>query len=489
MPNEIAFNDIPATVRIPGAYVEFDNRLAGNAVIDYKLLVIGQKLAAGTVAQGIPTRVSSNSAQTEEYFGRGSMAAEMVKAIKAAQPWLETWVIALDDNVAGALASGTLTVTGAPTESATLNLYVAGKRVQAAIATGQTVTQIATAIAAAINADTTLPVTATSAVGVVTLTARHKGECGNALDVRLNYYGESTPKGIAIAIVALSGGTGNPDVATAIAAMGDTWWNWIAMPYTDTANLVLLEAELTSRYGPMRHIGARAFAAYRGTQSDTGTFGSGRNSPHVSCLGTGIAPTPPYIFAAVNAVVAGFSLMADPSRQLHTLVLPGVLAPAMQSRFTDTERNELLYDGISTCSVDSDGTVRIEEQITMYQLNASGLGDDSYLYINTPETWERYRFEQRYLFAQKFPRHKLAKDTEKVGPGQPVMQPKIAKVELLALYKKLQERGWVQDYESYKATLLCQINGSNPNRLDIYDSPIIVGNLRVAAIHVEFRTQ
>ena len=337
--SEIAFNDISASVRIPGVFVEFDNRLAGNAVLDFKLLVFAQKLATGTLATGVPARVSSNAAQTEDYLGRGSMGAEMVKAIKAAQPWLETWVIALDDNAAGAAATGTLTVTGSPTEAGTLNLYIAGKRVQVAITSGQTATQVAAAIAAAINADTTLPVTAAAAAGVVTLTARHKGECGNTLDVRLNYYAEATPKGIAIAIVAMSGGTGNPDIATAIAAMGDTWWNWIVMPYTDAANLTALETELTSRYGGMRQIGARAFCAYRGTASATGTFGNGRNSMHVSCMGTGLSPTPPYIFAAVNAVVAGFSLMNDPARQLHTLVLPGVLAPAMQSRFTDTERN------------------------------------------------------------------------------------------------------------------------------------------------------
>lgn len=487
--SEIAFNDIPANIRNSGVYVEFDNRLAGNAVPDFKLLVIGQRLAAGTVAANLPTRASQNATLTEEQYGRGSMAAEMVKAIKAAQPWLETWVIALDDNVAGAAATGTITVTGSPTEAGTLNVYIAGKRVQAVITSGQTPTQVAAAIVAAITADTTLPVTASAVAGVVTLTARHKGECGNTIDVRLNYYEETTPKGITVAIVAMSGGTGNPDISTAIAAMGDVQYNWIALPYTDAANLALIEAELDARYKPPRQIGGRAFCAFRGTHAATGTFGNTRNSPHVSCMGTGMSPTPPYLWAAVNAAVGGFKLMNDPARQLRTALLVGVKAPAPADRFTDTERNELLFDGISTYTVGPDGTVRIAEQITMYQLNTSGIGDDSYLYINTVETLERYRFEQRYLFSQKYPDWKLAKDTEVVGPGQPVMQPKLAKVELLGLYKRLQERGWVQDYERYKESLVSQINGSNPNRLDIYDSPILVGNLRVTAIHVEFRTQ
>ena len=40
------FNDIPAALRVPGWYIEFDNRLAGNAVFQGKLLVLGQMAGA-----------------------------------------------------------------------------------------------------------------------------------------------------------------------------------------------------------------------------------------------------------------------------------------------------------------------------------------------------------------------------------------------------------------------------------------------------------
>jgi len=163
------------------------------------------------------------------------------------------------------------------------------------------------------------------------------------------------------------------------------------------------------------------------------------------------------------------------------------MPPALGDRWDSPERNLLLFDGIATHKVAAGDAVQIERQITMYQLNAAGLPDDSYLDINTPETLERIRFRQRALFAQKYPRHKLAEDDARVSAGQAVMQPKLANAELLALYTSMEDDGWVQDFDGYKAALVIQINAGDPNRLDIQDSPKLVGQYRVHAQQVQFR--
>lgn len=485
----LPFNDMPANLRIPGVYIEFDNSLAAQAEQEFKVLVIGQRLATGTVAQGVPTRVT-NEAQADEFFGRGSMLAEMLRAMKAKDRFMETWAIALDDNVAGVAAAGSVTFGGSPTEAGTLNAYIAGKRVQTAISAAQASTAIATAFAAAVNADTSLPVTA-AVDGVtqskVNLTARNKGEAANGIDIRLNYYGEATPKGMTVTIAAMTGGSGNPDVADAIAGFGDEWWNWIAMPYTDTANMVALEAELTLRWGPTRQKGARAFCAYRGAHAATGTFGSGRNSPHVTCMGTNLAPQPPYIWAAVNAIAAANPLALDPARPLNTIELTGLMPPALADRWDDDERNLLLWDGISTYKVTRDGRCLIELQITMYQLNASGLPDVSYLFINRPETLERIRFEQRARVAGRFPRHKLSGDANaRFGAGQPIVTETVIKGELLALYQAFIERGWCDDLEGYKASIVVEIDTTN-GRINWKDEPRLIGPANVFAGLAQFR--
>jgi len=485
----ISFNNIPANLRVPGTFIEFDNSLAGNSNIAFKVLIVGQRLAAGSVAEGVPTLVTSVE-QAETFFGRGSMLAEQIKALKAANQFIETWAIALDEAGAGVAAAGSITTTGAATASGTLSLYIAGKKINVAVNSADSQDAIATAIAAAINADTSLPVIA-AVNGVTTeqvdLTCKWKGETGNDIDVRLNYYGESTPSGIAITFGAMAAGVTNPDLSTAIAAMGNEWWNWMVMPFTDAPNLVALETELDARWGPLQQIGARAFCAFKDTLANTSTFGNGGNNPHVSCMGINTSPTPPYIWASINSVVAAAALSIDPARPLQTLKLPGVLPPAIADRWTNSERNTLLFDGVATYTVAGDGSVQIERQITMYQLNAASLPDDSYLDINTPETLERFRFEQRSLFAQKFPRHKLAEDNARVGVGQPVMQPKIAKIELLALYRVMEDNGWVQDYDNYKATLVVQIDAGDPSRLNVQDSPTLVGQYRVHAQKTQFQ--
>jgi len=488
----IAFNDIPgATLRVPGVYIEFDGRLAGRAVFDAQVVIIGQRLSTGAVAEGVLTQVSGNSAAVEQQFGRGSMLAEMIKAAKKAAPWLNMYAIALDDNVAGVKCVKKISITGPATEAGTLNVYIGGYRVQIAVAVGDIATDIATALIAAINLQTDQPMVATvngTNAYEVDLTCRWKGETGSGVDVRVGYYeGDKTPAGLALTVSQTTAGSGNPDITPAIDALGDEWFNWLAVPYTDAANMTILETELGSRFGPMRHIGGRAFTAFAGTHSATGSFGNTRNNLHVTCMAAGASPTPVWLWSAINMAIGGQALSIDPSRQLRGKVLPGVLPPEKPDRWDDPQRNTLLFDGISTTTISSAGEVMIEAQISMYQLNSGGVADDAWLYINTPETLERIRLEQRHYFTQRYPNWKLAGDNYDVPPGQPIMQPKKAIMEMLGLYKNFMDKGWTQDYESYKETILAEVNADNKNRLDIYDSPVLINNLRIVAIHTEFR--
>ncbi|MEJ1416969.1 MAG: phage tail sheath subtilisin-like domain-containing protein [Candidatus Sedimenticola sp. (ex Thyasira tokunagai)] len=484
----ISMNSIPSNARVPLVYIEFDNSRAvmGTPGIEHKILVIGQRLATGAVAEGVPTRITSAD-QAEQAFGRGSMLAEMFAGLKQANRYTESWAIALDEAAAGNAATGTLTITGPATASGTLNLYIGGKRIRVGITSGDDSNTIAAAINAAVNADTSLPVTAGVVAGVVTLTSRWKGETGNDIDLRLNYYqGESTPTGVAVAIVAMTGGSANPDIATAIAAMGDEWWNSIICPYTDAANLTALETELADRWGPTRMIDGIAYSAFKGTHSETGTFGNTRNSNLLSVMGVGASPTPPWIWASVNAAVAASSLSIDPARPLQTLPLTGILPPVVEDRWTMEERNLILYDGIASYTVDSGGRVLIERQITTYQENAYGVADPSYLDVTTPATLSYLRYATRARITQKFPRHKLADDGTRFGRGQAIVTPSVIRAELLALFRELEEKGLVENFDQYKTDLLVERNADDRNRVDVLSSPDLVNQFRVFANQIQF---
>lgn len=284
----------------------------------------------------------------------------------------------------------------------------------------------------------------------------------------------------------MSGGTGNPDVSAAIAAFGDEWWNGLVMPWTDAANMVALEAELAERWGPMRQMDGIAYTAVRGTLGEASAWSAGRNMQLVTCLPTGKAASPPWALAAIYAVVAAASLSVDPARPLQTLTLPGFLPPAKGDRWTMEERNLLLYDGLSTFTVGSDGTARIERAITTYQTNSYGLADTSYLDVTTPATLGYIRYATRVRITSKFPRHKLADDGTRFGPGQAIVTPSIVRAELLALFRELEEKGLVEDFDQYKADLLVERNADDRNRVDVLSPPNLVNQLRILAEQIQF---
>ena len=281
--SQISFELIPNNWRVPGAYAEINNDYAIQGLVGqpYTVLIIGQMLAAGNAIPLESVQVT-NSNQANEYFGAGSMLANMVSRYKANDSTTKTICIAMNDDGAAAVATGVLAFTGTATEAGTVNLYIAGARVKVGVSVGDSASVVASAVSAAIQGAST-SVSASSATGNVTVTAKHKGENGNAIDLRLNYFiGQKLPKGVAVVITAMSGGTTNPDIADVITAMGDSWYNAIVMPWTDAANLSALEQELSARFGPMKAIDGMAIAAHRSNHAGLTTLGQSRNSPHCS---------------------------------------------------------------------------------------------------------------------------------------------------------------------------------------------------------------
>lgn len=484
----ISFNGIPNTLRVPFVYVEFDNSRAieGPTLMTFTNLVIGQRLAAGTVAALTPVRVTS-AAQAATFFGAGSMLAHMLERQLENNDLTETWAVALDDDGGAAAATGTITFTGPATAAGTVALYIGGRAVKVAVASGDTDAVVAAAVAAAINADTDLAVTAAPVAGVVTLTARNLGAAGNDIDARVNYFaGEALPDGVTAPVVAMAGGATNPDVSTVWPVIGDTHYNIITNPYTDAANLTAIETELADRWGPLRQIEAMAIAAATGNHATLLALGAGRNSPHSSIMSASDSPTPPWEWAAAIAGVVSFHGQIDPARPFQTLPLAGVKAPAAADRFTLAENNLLLLDGISTRQISADGTVRIQRLITTYQTNSAGAPDVSYLDVNTPLTLGYLRFDFRSYILLKYPRHKLGDDSRTYGAGQAIMTPKLGRAEAIARARIWEELALVENIDSFIAALIVERNGTDNTRLDFLLRPDLVNQFRVAGVQIAF---
>ena len=491
----VSFNTIPANVRVPLFYAEVDNSQAGYFSQALRTLIIGQKLAAGVAAADTPILVSrTDEAKTQ--FGIGSMLARMHDVYRANDSFGEVWCLPLADNGAGVAASGTLTVTGPATAAGTVNLYVGSQRVQVAVAAADAATAIAAAINAAINADTTLPVTATVLTGVVTVTAKHKGTLGNAIKLQLNYRGyaggESTPAGVAVAVVAMSGGTADPTLTTALAAMGDEEYDFIVMPYTDSTSLDALKTVMndsTGRWAYNRQLYGHVYAAKADSFANLVTLGGARNDQHASIAGyeTGV-PNTPWEYAAAYGARNAVFLAADPARPTQTGELVGILPAPAGSRFIMTERQTLLNSGIATSYVGG-GAVRIERAITSYQKNTWSQADPSYLDSETLHTLAYVLRRLRYNVTQKYPRHKLANDGTRFGAGQAIVTPSVVRGEILSEYAAMEEMGIVENAKEFAKHLIVERDANDPNRLNVLYPPDLVNQLRVFAVLAQFRLQ
>ncbi|MBV7262562.1 phage tail sheath subtilisin-like domain-containing protein [Photobacterium sp. WH24] len=480
---------IPNDIRVPLFYMEFDNSNAnkGIATQQHKILAFGQ-MTTGTATALEQYRIT-NDDQAKALFGADSMLAAMVLKLRQSNNYTELWAMPVAEPTGGAAATATLTVTGSAAQAGTLALMVAGQRVHVGVSQGDAAAAVATSIASAINAVATMPVSASANAGTVTLTAKWKGLTGNDIDVRLNYYDtDQTPAGLAVVCNTLSGGAGTIDPTVVIGAMGDEWFNHLVCPYNDQAFLDGLRIELNDRWGPLRMMEAICYTAYRGNHAATGTWGGNRNDHLITCMGTNLAPNPTWEWAAAYAAQGAYHLAIDPARPLQTLPLVGIVPPAKRDRWDMVERNLLLWDGVATYNVDAGNQVLIEREISTYQTNAFGSPDPSYLDITTPATLGYFRFVHKAHFTQKYPRHKLADDSvlENLEPGQPVITPKIARVDMLDLFLQLQQKGLVENFEQYAAELEVFRDSSNANRLNVVCSPDLINGLRVMAHQVQF---
>lgn len=485
----IPFDRIPSNLRVPGVYTEINNSRAttGAQLLQYRRLLIGTKLTAGTAPANVPVQVNS-VAQAEGLAGAGSVLAGMVAAALEQDAFTDLFMLPVADPVAGAAATSTLTVTGTATGSGTIALMVAGRPVQVGVVATDTPTLIAGKIVTAVTALVALPVTAENTAGVVTFTAKNKGETGNSLDVRAGYYGESLPAGVTLAFTAFTGGTGNPDITAAIDALGDQWFQAWATAYTDTANLVILENEQFDRWGPLREVEGHVFGALKGTLSGLGTIGNGRNSEHLTLVHATLEPMPAYEKAAETMSIWAFAVANDPARPVQNLGYLWCLPPAENDRFTNADRNTLLFDGIATTKVTTAGQMQAERLITTYKLNSAGGADVSYLDSETLATLLYLRHDWKDLLLRKYPRAKLADDDNRFGAGQAtvIVTPKSMKAEMVAWAIQMQAIGLVENIDSFKAASFSERNLADRNRLDNLLVPDLVNQLRVIGNQIMF---
>lgn len=194
---------IPESWNLPLFWATVDGTQAGNVSQAQRALLNGQMFTSGGNAGNATPNVAipvGSVAQAGSLFGVGSMLYRMVVAFFASNTSQQLWCLPIADP-SGTAATGSIVVTSG-NSSGLISLYIAGQLVTVSVNSTDTATTIATNIAAAINALTSLPVTATAASGVVSLTCQWIGLTGNDIVIIPNYHGvasgEQYPTGLTL---------------------------------------------------------------------------------------------------------------------------------------------------------------------------------------------------------------------------------------------------------------------------------------------------
>jgi phage tail sheath gpL-like len=371
-----------------GASVTNVQFAAAAEVLPRKNLIIGTyDPAITTLTNNVPMFVTS-AEEVGSIAGRGFMAHRLAVQNFLGSGGGETWFIPQAEAGGAAQATGSITISSAATASGTLSLYIAGISVPVPVTSGDSETVIAAAIVTAITANADLPVTATSAVGVVTVTAKSAGPWGDDISFTFNWgFQEAFPADVAVIVVNMSGGTGIPTIADALNNLGTgdaaNEQHFTDMVHGYGQDSTTLDAVLTyvgagnTAVGLWSKTVARPFRSLIG---DT-TAGSGGLSSLISLAdgrktdrATGIiaAPGSPNHPAEIAALAAGIASKLNNNRaQEHALgqILPGIIPGSKTGdRWTDSYDNKdtANKNGIGTTAA-SGGALVIQLMLTFYR--------------------------------------------------------------------------------------------------------------------------
>ncbi len=478
---------VPSNVILPFVGVSFDNvRAAGPTELPFQALLIGQKIASGTMVVDEQVLVGSSD-EVGALAGYGSPLHRASIRFFENNLSINTYIIAIADGAVATASTQDIAIVGTATDVGTFTLYVDGDRYASPVVVGNDADTVGAAMVALIAADPSTSVVPTYATGVLTLTSKGKGIAVGDVTTVLNYApSDAVPSGMTINVTTFTDGTVSPDVQDALDVIGDSWFNVITAPYNDAVNLAAIEAFLATNASAIYQKDSMYYTAKKGTSSELITFAidAARNSQYVSTIA---GTNRPHSIAEQAAAVAGAvaaSVVDDPAVPLHRIPLVGLLPVLKTDRWDLVERNNLASNGIMTLT--DDVTVDTEGTVTMYLKNEAGAGDTSYQYQNTIFILMslRYTFVQRIL--TKFGRAKLADSAERITGGQVVITPAVGRAEAIAWAIEQEALGQLENIDQFKDEVVCRRSIANKNRLEWILPPDLINQFIVGSGEMQF---
>ncbi len=272
-----------------------------------------------------------------------------------------------------------------------------------------------------------------------------------------------------------------PDIDGLLEAMGDDRYDYIMLPYYTIATLTKISQELDRRWDAMVARESRVFVVVPLGYDDALALAAMLNSPHINLLPIGMGtPDAPHLWATSLTCVMADKLQNDPAAPETDTVLPYITAPSTE--FTTRQRNDLAHNGCGTWANNVD-KVQVKYLVTTYRINPQGEKDSAYRDIQVAEVLKRWRRYINYVAMRTYAGYKIAKDASLYGSGQKILDPDEFAGFLQTQYLNygMRERGWFDDFNRYRNTLIVEIDPDNQDRINYSGIPTIIGQFRVLA--------
>lgn len=480
--------DASAVARVVGIKTQFKNLQGGGIVnLPQRVAIFGQA-ASDVVHPPIKQQITSATDAAARY-GFGSpihlSALQLFPTNGDGVGTIPVTVYPLAEGVAAVAAEIEITVTGVATESAQYSISTNNITAAPFVAiAGDAVADVATNIAASINADLNQPVTAAAVAGVVTLTAKWKGISGNDLIAIID---GPTDAGVTFAITDAAGGLIDPDITDALALMGDVWETMVVncLGTAEEANLDRFQSFGVGRWGaitrkPLIVFGGSTLADRSAATAITDT----RKDDYVNVqLVEPASNDLPFVVASRElarvVVVANNNPPTDYGSQQATGLTPGPDG----EQWDYTERDVAVKAGTSTITV-RDGVTTLSDTVTMY--HPSGDPVPAYRYVVDIVKLQNTLFNLDLIFAtDSWDGAPLIPDGQ--ATTNPLAKtPKAARIEVFAMLDALALAAIISDPDSAKEATIAEIDSQNPKRLNLTTTVKLGGNANIISVDLNF---
>lgn len=483
--------DASAVARVLGITTAFQD-MRGSSV-----LFLPQRLAI--VAQGATTSVYSSTkkqitshVEAGKTYGWGSpihlAAMQFFPDNGDGVGTIPVTVYPLTDGYESVPAAGDITPTITTiTKASSFRARIAGVLSEAfVIDTDDDVAAIVAKAIAAINAVLPMPMVATDGTTKVNVAAKWAGPSGNGMTLEI--LGDMT-LGVTFAFTQPTGGLVNPDVAPALAQIGNVWETML-LNGLDLADTDTLDTYQTFGEGRWGELVRKPLVVFTGNTSTTYSVPAGiadayrgaDRGVHITLSAPGSVNLPIVAAARELAKIARIA-NNNPPVDYGALRATGLIPGADGDQWDYPTRDAAVKAGVSTVEV-VDGVITIGDVVTFYRPTGDPL--PAYRYLVDIVKLQNIIFNVDLIFAaQEWAGAPLIPDDQPtVNPA--ARKPKQAKAEIGALLDDLGLQAIISDPSTAKKATTANIDSQNPKRLNVVVPVQLSGNTNVKSVDLRF---